>query len=312
MLHLSRSRVHKAADDDYDTSHRSPARGGGGRRGKAEYAGPGADRGRRRQGDGTEPLLEEEEGIFSDEGEGESEGSGHARLRRKQQRQRRRRGSSGHGTHSSLSQHSHLSHLSGQSHMSSQHSHHSHQSAASAASQTVYRPPDYPSSLFRHHATADQSGDEEDFRDDSSSRSDSMLYMLGESDRESDRDRDRDDGFRFSHHTDMTERTTDSDHVLSDDHLAAGKGAGEEERGSSEDDYYQHQYDTGFSQDDSNDLDMHMDMHMDTDNNTAGLRGLEGSSSSSSTSSSELAFMIAQNAQQGSLNLSNPDINAAS
>lgn len=268
MLHLSRSRVHKA-DDDYDTTSPRPVRGGVGKRRKGEHA----------RGDGTEPLLLGEEGCREGVEEGEEEGG---------IKHHRRGGNRGSG-HSHLSQHSHLS-------SQSIHSTASATSMVSAAT-SVYRPPDYPSSLFRQHADEEDLSLDEDGGDVASSCSDSMLYMLGG---ESDRERNS-QSHRFSQHTDMTERTTSSgaafshDYLLDDGRAAALRGL--EERGSSEDDYqHQYQYHSG-SADNNNDMSMDL-----------GLGGRDSLPTSSLRSDdNELSSMIEQNAVQQT-NLTNLNV----
>jgi hypothetical protein len=241
MLHLSRSRVHKA--DDYDTtSHRHRQHGASPDKKRA------GARGRRSPGHGgevTERLLG---GVECGTEEGEDDARDEDVFSEDE-------GGGGHSlAPGQFSQHSHLS---GQSAASGSTLGSAPRSGSASAS--VYRPPDYPSSLFRQ--AADDSGGEEDeesgdFRDDASSdRSDSM-YL-------DDRSSSQYTGGRT---------TNTSSSLLSADHLdgngphpalrhLSGVGMGreqeqeEEERGSSADDYqHQYQYASCFSGDHGNDL----------------------------------------------------------
>mmetsp|Transcript_25872 Transcript_25872/g.43656 ORF Transcript_25872/g.43656 Transcript_25872/m.43656 type:complete len:535 (+) Transcript_25872:334-1938(+) len=211
MLHLSRSRVNKA--DDYDTaSHRAGLGSSPGgkksrlRGGKSEYS----------VRDGSARLLDDvERGDASSE---EEDVDGQSPVSSSLSQQGRLLGQ--------LSQHSHTSGKSAASGSTT---------ASTRPQSSVYRPPDYPSSLFR------RAGDEE--FEASSCESDSVYLDERLTSRTTNSLLSTD--FLEGSNNSARVLIAQSGHELNYDHHHEGEEV--EECGSSEDDHHAHRYDSYFS-----------------------------------------------------------------
>ena len=197
MLHLSRSRVNK--EDDYDTtSHRvrtEHTRRTPRFRSKGEFGDLAQD-----------SLLRSEFADFNEEGDTHDDELGSALMGQQQ---------------GSMSHHSNISGISATSHTSSI----GGSQYSSLAGSSVYRPPDYPSSLFK--SVVDEAMEyDHHYNDDGSSRSDSMQISQSDFQSRASTSIDRESGLRS-----LLEVNNEGD--LYDD------------RGSSEDDQEHYQYNRG-------------------------------------------------------------------